>query len=244
MEMKESLQASASRSFKAGDRVMCCEPVVWALESSYYKTRCAYCLRESRELRTCSGCKFHRYCSVVCQSADWKLEHKLECALLKTEIGGNMETACRPPDPARVLSIKLANKIKLNTMTEIPGAGRKSVKVLLLMLPVSPEQSELERLMTSELSAGKPPNSMPIGVPVKEFLTYYGILLHNAMRIFDALYWPRVPIGLALYPQVTLHRIDIGVLGRQCGGGLPRATAAHTCCRRHSTIHRTTRSAI
>ncbi|XP_055353866.1 histone-lysine N-methyltransferase SMYD3-like [Paramacrobiotus metropolitanus] len=151
METKETTDC---RSFTAGDVVSCCEPLVWVLDSSAYETRCAYCLQKSQELRTCSGCKLHRYCSVACQSADWKLEHKLECVLLKTATG-------------RDIIAKLANKIKLNVMMDIPGMGRKSAKDLLSMLPVNPAQSEINRTVTpshgmEELKA--------IGVPVTRTL--------------------------------------------------------------------------
>ncbi|XP_055353860.1 histone-lysine N-methyltransferase SMYD3-like [Paramacrobiotus metropolitanus] len=188
METKETTDC---RFFTAGDVVLCCEPLVWVLDSSAYETRCAYCLQKSQELRTCSGCKLHRYCSVACQSADWKLEHKLECVLLKTATG-------------RDIIAKLANKIKLNVMMDIPGMGRKSAKDLLSMLPVNPAQSEINRTVTpshgmEELKA--------IGVPVTELLVYYGLVRYNGVPMHDALCHVTAPFGMALYPQAPLPRM-------------------------------------
>ncbi|XP_055343086.1 N-lysine methyltransferase SMYD2-B-like [Paramacrobiotus metropolitanus] len=110
------------RSFAAGDVVMACDPFVWTLESSAYKTHCALCLRRSESLRTCSGCRVHRYCNVTCQTADWKLEHKLECAILakmdaktKTEVLRVMDRCgidCNENIPSELV-IKMANKVKI-----------------------------------------------------------------------------------------------------------------------------------
>ncbi len=43
---------------------------------------CAYCLEESRSMKTCGGCKKRAYCSVVCQRKDWGESgqcHKMWC---------------------------------------------------------------------------------------------------------------------------------------------------------------------
>ncbi|XP_058103339.1 F-box protein At5g50450-like [Magnolia sinica] len=35
------------------------------------------------EFRRCSGCGIAKYCSRACQAVDWKLQHKVQCALLE-----------------------------------------------------------------------------------------------------------------------------------------------------------------
>ncbi|XP_055352835.1 uncharacterized protein LOC129598805 [Paramacrobiotus metropolitanus] len=207
MEMKVAKLPMGRRSFTAGDVVMCCEPVVWVLESGAYKTRCAYCLRQSQNLVTCARCNLHRYCSVACQTADLELEHNLECTLLQQATG--METAPTPPDSSAEYSFdvpqeliaKLANKIKLNQMVDVPGMGQKSVKDLLSILPTNPDQAEIERSLLPKISAGESKHSMLIDLPAADVLTYFGILRYNVLSLFDGLFSPNPRIGLALYPH-------------------------------------------
>ncbi|XP_055352834.1 N-lysine methyltransferase SMYD2-B-like [Paramacrobiotus metropolitanus] len=211
--MEKAPSHGSSRSYFIGDMVISCDPLVWVLESSAYKTLCAYCFQESQELRACSGCHLHRYCNPVCQAADWKAEHKLECAMLK-KIG----TGTRPrpergplgesasgnyPVPTDMIA-KLANKIKLNTMMDIPGMGRKSTKDLLLMLPENPMQAEVEWKLQPALSAMESRNSLIDELPAAEFLAYYGMLRYNVLPIYDML---AAPIGLAVYPQAPPRRM-------------------------------------
>ncbi|XP_055349242.1 uncharacterized protein LOC129596093 [Paramacrobiotus metropolitanus] len=221
MGTKEAVQ-DACRSFKAGDVVLCCEPLVWALERSAYETRCAYCLLENQELRTCSGCKLHRYCSVACQAADWKLEHNLECAVLKTAPVGNTKMARDSSMPykldvPREFVAKLVNKIKLNPMMDIPEVGRKSFSDLLLKLPTNPAQSEIERQLLPGVSAWDP-ESILTGVPAEVFVACYATLRYSALNMYDVL---GTACGVAVYPQAPPRRMtrvcwDINVeLNRQ-----------------------------
>ncbi|XP_055349238.1 uncharacterized protein LOC129596090 [Paramacrobiotus metropolitanus] len=210
MEAIQAMTGSSSRCYTVGDLIMSCEPLVWILESSAYKIRCAYCLQKNQELRTCSGCHLHRYCNPVCQAADWKVEHKFECALLKT-IGTGMRLGTERWSLRQTVSghyavptemiAKLANKIKLNTMMDIPGIGRASAKDLLLMLPENPSQAEVELELQPALSAMEAQNSLVVGLPAAEFLAYYGILRYNILPIYDTFHIPTIPIGLAVYPQ-------------------------------------------
>ncbi|XP_055343166.1 uncharacterized protein LOC129591521 [Paramacrobiotus metropolitanus] len=224
METKEPIDR---RSFAAGDLVLRCEPFVWVLESDEYQARCAYCLRQSEELRTCSRCRLHRYCSVTCQSTDWKLEHKLECTLLKTATDSTngtehdiiVHSSQYGLEVPQELIAKLANKIKLNTMMDIPGMGRKSARDLLSMLPANPAQSEYEQLMSpADMLAWESENSMLTGVPAADVLNYYGLLHYNALYIYDTKFCGvSGPIGLAVFPQASLRRMtpvcwDINVL--------------------------------
>ena len=43
--------------------------------------RCANCDDSHADLKRCGGCNYVQYCSVDCQSHDWKRKHKNECAL-------------------------------------------------------------------------------------------------------------------------------------------------------------------
>ncbi|XP_055352838.1 uncharacterized protein LOC129598807 [Paramacrobiotus metropolitanus] len=205
LQTKETVQTVGSRSFKAGDVVLCCEPLVWALERSAYKTRCVFCLQRSQDLRSCSGCKLHRYCSKVCQTADWKMEHKLECALLKTATGGSMEATGGPSGSSmqyflktpRELIVKLANKLKLNPMSDIPGIGRKSARELWHMLPSHPRLGLVETTM--EIAAN--PNR-PMDIALTDVVEYYSNVDHNAVPILDTVNDP-APIGIAVYPLAS-----------------------------------------
>ena len=54
--------------------------------SSSVKRRCAFCQKESFDMKTCSGCKKRAYCSVACQKLDWGTSgkgqgHKIWCKL-------------------------------------------------------------------------------------------------------------------------------------------------------------------
>ncbi|XP_055344305.1 uncharacterized protein LOC129592316 [Paramacrobiotus metropolitanus] len=205
----EPVQATAgSRSFTAGELVVSCDPLVWVLESNAYKTRCAYCLKENRQLRTCSGCKLHRYCSVSCQTADWKVEHKLECSLLKQSgTGSSMETDRGPSgsstqyslDVPRELILKLINKLKLNTMIETSELGPKSAKELWNMLPSNPKLSNINPTEQLCLSVVTDPQ---LGCSVADMVKYYANIAHNAMPIVDAVIGT-APIGMAVYPLAS-----------------------------------------
>ncbi|XP_055328532.1 N-lysine methyltransferase SMYD2-B-like [Paramacrobiotus metropolitanus] len=209
----ETAPSKGSHSYSVGDLIMCCDPLVWVLESGAYKTRCAYCFQKSRKLSRCSGCQLHRYCNSACQTADWKIEHKEECGLLKkfgtgaclpSEHGPLGETASGNYAVPTDMIAKLANKIKLKTMMNILGMGQKSAKDLLLMLPANPSQSRVEEELQPTVSAMESRNSLILGLTPAEFLAYYGILRYNLLPIYDML---ATPIGLAVYPQAPPGRM-------------------------------------
>ncbi|XP_055344303.1 uncharacterized protein LOC129592314 [Paramacrobiotus metropolitanus] len=194
-------KVAGKRSFFAGELVMSCDPMVWMLEISAYKTHCAYCWNKSPGLRTCSGCRLHRYCDSDCQAADWKVEHKLECAMLK-ELGNEDArdaAANNPPLPiylrslpvASHLTTKLINKIRMNATMDIPGMGLQSVEDLLLMLPANPLKSEVERMVQEK-------GAEPL---LQDLTTCMGILSYNGVNIYDVLNPFSAPIGRAVYPQ-------------------------------------------
>uniref|UniRef100_A0A6C0F051 MYND-type domain-containing protein n=1 Tax=viral metagenome TaxID=1070528 RepID=A0A6C0F051_9ZZZZ len=45
--------------------------------------KCAFCeqYKLRKDLKKCGICKTVRYCSIACQSRDWKLKHKADCSL-------------------------------------------------------------------------------------------------------------------------------------------------------------------
>jgi len=47
-----------------------------------YKYQCNYCkiLKQKSHLKKCSICKKAKYCSIACQTRDWKLKHKVLCS--------------------------------------------------------------------------------------------------------------------------------------------------------------------
>jgi len=47
-----------------------------------YKYQCNYCkiLKKKSHLKKCSICKKVKYCSIACQTRDWKLKHKVLCS--------------------------------------------------------------------------------------------------------------------------------------------------------------------
>ncbi|XP_055349240.1 uncharacterized protein LOC129596091 [Paramacrobiotus metropolitanus] len=207
METKKTTQdALESRSFAVGDLVMSFDPFVWVMERSAYKTRCAYCLQESQELQTCSGCKLHRYCSVECQTADWKVEHKTECALLmKIGLGTGIE---RKPDPSGCgirfsldvptdLIAKIVNKIKLNAVTDVIGLGLKSAKEMWDMLPSNPKFARMD----IKHHRGLDVMQREFGLDLPEMETYAAKIGYNIMNIVDMPIM--APIGMALFPPVS-----------------------------------------
>ncbi|XP_055328557.1 N-lysine methyltransferase SMYD2-B-like [Paramacrobiotus metropolitanus] len=234
METQKTVPSAGTRSFVPGDIIIACDPLVWALERSAYITRCAYCLDDSPELRKCSGCQLHRYCNAVCQAADWKVEHKLECSVLKNSSNNASRTyqelaSILPAAAAESSSLpmiidmiaKLDNKVRRNTMMDITGFGRKSAKDLLFMLPTDPSNSAAERMRLPVMLAST--QLTILGLPVSDFLTYYAILQHNFVPVCDVLANGEC-VGLAVYPQVSRRQMtpvcwDINVVlncrGRQ-----------------------------
>ncbi|XP_055348760.1 uncharacterized protein LOC129595704 [Paramacrobiotus metropolitanus] len=227
-------KSAGNQSFVAGDVVISCDPMVWMLRRSAYKTRCAYCFRESPELRTCSGCHLHRYCNSVCQVADWKVEHKLECAMLKALVSTDpMDTvealtpglrrgsgAAAPPGPPSTppvdlisfsvvssdLTGKLSNKIEKNAKIDMPGMGLKSIKDILPLLPTNPFQPRAERIVQVTQPTMDTKNSTTFGTPSSDVMTYCGMLMYNGVDLYD-LSTTTEPIGRAVYAQAPVGRM-------------------------------------
>ncbi|XP_055355846.1 N-lysine methyltransferase SMYD2-A-like [Paramacrobiotus metropolitanus] len=134
------------RSFSAGDVLIICDPWVWSLDISAHKNRCANCFQLKEGLRTCSGCKLHRYCSTACQKADWKLEQNLECGMLKG-LGSRTEVVRLRSSGNLMISTtfdliaKIASKVKTNKSVEIPGLGSRLPVEILKIFPKNPAVS-------------------------------------------------------------------------------------------------------
>ncbi|XP_055343135.1 N-lysine methyltransferase SMYD2-like [Paramacrobiotus metropolitanus] len=204
--MEAAQDAPGGRSFAVGDVVMSCDPFVWVMESSAYKTHCAYCMRDGQELRICSGCKLHRYCSAACQAADWKAEHKTECALLKkVGTGCNLtvpqsSSSCTMKyclDLPADLIAKFANKIKLNAVTDVPGLGPKSAKELWDMLPFNPKPMLLNNIYQRIMDVMK----LKLGMDLPDMLTNTSKMMYNMVTIVPLK--SLAPLGLAVYPLVS-----------------------------------------
>ncbi|XP_055352812.1 histone-lysine N-methyltransferase SMYD3-like [Paramacrobiotus metropolitanus] len=212
MQNKETVQGAGSgrRSFAAGDIVLQCDPMVWVMNSSEYPVRCAYCFQERKikELSICSRCKVHRYCSETCQLADWKVEHKVECALLNkigprsfvdTEPGRSGNSTLFVMGVPRDLVAKLDNKIKLGTMIEVPGSGLKSTRELWLMFPNGPK---LPKNLAEQVSDRIADIAKQLGISLAEMMTYCSNICYHALPLYDMVK-DRTPIGLAVYPMVS-----------------------------------------
>ena len=52
------------------------------------KYNCNYCYirKASIDMKKCSGCKMVRYCSIACQTRDWKLKHNYSCLVYRNQI--------------------------------------------------------------------------------------------------------------------------------------------------------------
>ncbi|XP_055344290.1 N-lysine methyltransferase SMYD2-B-like [Paramacrobiotus metropolitanus] len=232
METQESVPITEKRSFAPGDVVMACDPLVWVLERSAYKTHCAFCLKDGQGLRKCAGCQLHHYCNTTCQTADWKMEHKAECAMLKQMGLVNGETeptvillaglrggrTSQPfpmsTDIFRDMTTKLDFKVKRNAMMDVSGMGSKSVAEVLRMMPANHADPESHPVLPFEKSSMLPDKSI-----------YYEILSYNTWPLYDVLTgYGKDPIGFALYSQTVRHQMtpvcwDINVVlnrrGRQ-----------------------------
>ncbi|XP_055344233.1 uncharacterized protein LOC129592267 [Paramacrobiotus metropolitanus] len=222
MEIQEPVLSVGSRLFSPGDIIMSCSPLVWVLERAAYKTHCAYCFHDNQALRKCSGCQVHHYCNATCQVADWKMEHKLECAALREIIGRDEDVA-----PMTMVSgplgriksntftmtkgaftdmmCKLDFKLQRNVVIDIPGIGPKCARELLLMLPTNPAQREIESIMQLNSDTSIWPENM---IPRKDTLLYYGIISYNAWPVYNAMTGStKAPIGFALYPQASRRKM-------------------------------------
>ncbi|XP_055343085.1 uncharacterized protein LOC129591452 [Paramacrobiotus metropolitanus] len=212
MGSRDVVPENVRRSFAGGDVVMACDPFVWALEPSCYKTYCAFCFRNKEPLRTCTGCRLHRYCSVTCQTADWKLEHRLECSLLaKIEAGTKMESSSHSSgigtvysfQPPQELLTKMVHKIALNVRVDVPGQGLRTAREVLDSLPQHPLVQDKNVIQqTMELREMDPST----GVTMLDILACHGIVAKNTQTIFNSpIVSGNTPNGFAVYPLTPQH---------------------------------------
>ncbi|TVY48786.1 SET domain and MYND-type zinc finger protein [Lachnellula occidentalis] len=99
---------AASKDLSAGEPIIkISEPFLIVVEKDALERVCSYCLIESdiSSLKKCTGCKVVRYCTPICQKADWRLIHKNECSLLQRLPG-------IPPTPVRALYQALLRYIR------------------------------------------------------------------------------------------------------------------------------------
>ncbi|XP_055332462.1 N-lysine methyltransferase SMYD2-B-like [Paramacrobiotus metropolitanus] len=201
-----------SRSFSAGDVILTCEPWIWVFDRAAYKDHCAHCFLKKQGLRTCSGCQLHRYCSKACQVSDWKMEHKLECAMLKT-LGGSMAMMDVTTGTGRTkfyggrafdLIAKISNKIKLNVTMDLGDQGTLSAVDIFHSLPEQPSWPRVGAVTTDERVDD---SALDLGISPSEFVDYNRIGAYNAMPLRD-LREDRdrqYPFALAIYPQAPFR---------------------------------------
>jgi len=67
----------------AGQLVMSCTQFAYVLDMRNVVAACHYCLQSSdpTQLKSCSKCKFAKYCNEECQKSAWN-DHKMECGAL------------------------------------------------------------------------------------------------------------------------------------------------------------------
>lgn len=73
--------AISSKVYSAGDLIVKCYPLLYAVKYEYRGKCCDFCLNFSNSLKQCGKCKKLNYCDIKCQRNDWSL-HKLECNIL------------------------------------------------------------------------------------------------------------------------------------------------------------------
>ena len=86
VRQKETLQTAAEANLQTFSRQK-----LALLQSEYDPKSCSYCMKPTKGLKTCIGCRTAKYCSRECQSKDWLKKHKKHCKemiRLKTQIDG------------------------------------------------------------------------------------------------------------------------------------------------------------
>lgn len=74
----------AKKDYEPGDVILTEEPFIYMLGLDQRGQRCGSCFKKFNSLKTCSRCRFVRYCSEECKSKDWKAHHKYdECKVFK-----------------------------------------------------------------------------------------------------------------------------------------------------------------
>lgn len=76
------MPAIASKSYKTGEVILECKPIVYCVKEPFKSKYCDNCLKESVSLKKCAKCLQMFYCGKECQQTDWK-QHKNECKLFK-----------------------------------------------------------------------------------------------------------------------------------------------------------------
>ncbi|GFR16954.1 MYND-type domain-containing protein, partial [Trichonephila clavata] len=76
------MAATQDYFYEPGDVIYEGKPFMRAIGKKLWGKRCTNCLRRESDLKFCKGCGIMKYCSKICQKADW-CYHKFECSLLK-----------------------------------------------------------------------------------------------------------------------------------------------------------------
>ncbi|XP_055332510.1 histone-lysine N-methyltransferase SMYD3-like isoform X2 [Paramacrobiotus metropolitanus] len=195
-------QDPSARLVLAGNVVVSSEPWVWSFNYNAHSVLCAQCFTEIKNLRTCSGCKLYRYCNTECQSVNWKKEHKLECALLKTiheqlqpfiakgvfnhdcSLGGCYMFGCCAGE---ILVAKVLNKIMQGIKEEVSGytgnVTDQQVLDALSLQPTYPRQANIFERLNHQVCAAIWPSAVISRIPQFEVLVQK--LMYNALPILN-----------------------------------------------------------
>ncbi|XP_055349296.1 uncharacterized protein LOC129596131 [Paramacrobiotus metropolitanus] len=98
--------------------------------------------------------------------------------------------------PPLELVIKMANKVRLNTMVNLPGKGVRPARELVEMLPQHPAYQDKKSM---QKRMGLPDVEPLSGVAVLDILTYHAIVACNTETIYNTVSGT-APIGFAVYP--------------------------------------------
>ncbi|KAG9229588.1 hypothetical protein BJ875DRAFT_387044 [Amylocarpus encephaloides] len=159
------------------------------VEKDVLDSVCSYCLldKEPSELKRCVACKVARYCSLVCQKADWKLIHKSECPILCKLPGV-------PPTPTRALYQYLLRYPKAGNELDAWSAGLEHH-----VTDLKKDTKRWDEMVLQSRAAVDFSKSAPSKVEMVTRLL--GIMATNAFR---ATLPDDSPIGLCFEPALAL----------------------------------------
>ncbi|XP_055333923.1 uncharacterized protein LOC129585311 isoform X2 [Paramacrobiotus metropolitanus] len=129
----------SGKSVAAGQIIVSSEVWVWSFEWHQHQTHCAFCFRNSANLRSCQGCQLYRYCNAECQRADWKKEHKCECDLLKRVRDYRQETETYPEVHRMARMMRLASGIQGDTSQTFATSSIILLKIINKIMKMTKE---------------------------------------------------------------------------------------------------------
>jgi len=189
---------------KAGTMVMSSVPFAYVLDMRNVVAACHFCLQSAdpTQLKSCSKCKFAKYCNEECQKNAWN-EHKMECGAL---------AKISPKVPSE--EVRLAARILFKQFQKMKdGAERDESEVYLKMTELQAHQdAKLNPVETKDLEnkvktlKGFLTNTKMISkkktVSEEELKTVFFQLKSNAFMLSDRS--GLQVIGSGIYPSIAL----------------------------------------